>query len=86
MPGIDCGSTFSPVCRLQSIQIVLEITEEYNPERWVLSYNTVCLKADVTEEANVIMSSAYKQFDDIRVPLVVRCLESLYGPHQSPTK
>ena len=32
MPGIDCGSTFAPVCRLQNIRMVLAIAAEYNLE------------------------------------------------------
>ena len=30
--GIDCGSTFAPVCRLQSIRMVLAIAAEYDLE------------------------------------------------------
>ena len=29
LPGIDCGSTFAPVCRTQSIHMVLEIAAAY---------------------------------------------------------
>ena len=36
LPGIDCGSTFAPVCRLQSIRMVLAIAAEYNRECWQL--------------------------------------------------
>ena len=36
LPGIDCGSTFAPVCRLQSICMVLAIAAEYNRECWQL--------------------------------------------------
>ena len=32
VPGRDCGSTFAPVCRLQSIRMVLAIVAEYNLE------------------------------------------------------
>ena len=32
VPGIDCGSTFALVCRLQSIRMVLVIAAEYNLE------------------------------------------------------
>ena len=36
LPGIHCGSTFAPVCRLQSIRMVLAIAAEYNRECWQL--------------------------------------------------
>ena len=32
LPGIDCGSTFAPVCRLQSIRVMLAIEAEYHLE------------------------------------------------------
>ena len=32
LAGIDCGSTFSPVRKLQSIRMVLAIAAEYNLE------------------------------------------------------
>ena len=79
MAGIDCGSTFAPVCRLQRIRMVLEIAAEYNLECWPLDYNTAFLNADVTEEVYVKMAPGYEQFDEYGVPLVMRLLKSLYG-------
>ena len=40
VPGVDCGGTFAPVCRLQSIRMVLVIAAEFNFECWQLDYNT----------------------------------------------
>ena len=40
LPGVDFDSTFAPVCRLQSIRIVLVIAAEYTLECWQLDYNT----------------------------------------------
>ena len=73
-PGIDCGRTFAPVCRLQSIRMVLPIAAEYNLEWWQLDYNTAFLNADVTEDVFVTMAPGYEEFDDNRVPLVMRLL------------
>ena len=50
LPGIDCGSTFAPVCRLQSIRMVLAIAVEYNLECWQLDYNTAFLNAHIVDE------------------------------------
>ncbi|CAN0562946.1 unnamed protein product, partial [Laminaria digitata] len=83
LPGIDCGSTFAPVCRLQSIRMVLAIAAEYNLECWQLDYNTAFLNADVTEEVYVKMAPGYEKFDENGVPLVMRLLKSLYGLRQS---
>ena len=41
LPGIDCGSTFAPVYRLQSIRMVLSIAAEYNLECWQLVQHRV---------------------------------------------
>ena len=38
--GVDCGGTFAPVCRLQSIRMVLAIAAEFDFEFWQLDYNT----------------------------------------------
>ena len=83
--GIDCGSTFAPVCRLQSIRMVLAIAAEYNLECWQVDYNTVFLNADVTEEVYVKMAPGCEQFDENGVPLLVMLLKRLYGLRQSPT-
>ena len=47
VPGIDYGSTFAPVCRLQSIRMVLVITAELDYEVYMLDVQTVFLNADV---------------------------------------
>ncbi|CAM9750664.1 unnamed protein product [Laminaria digitata] len=60
-PGIDYGSTFSPVCRLQSIRMVLPIAAEYNLECCQLDYNTAFLNVGVTEEVFVKMTPGYEQ-------------------------
>ena len=40
VPGIDCGGTFAPICRLQSIRMVQVIAAEFDLECWQLDYNT----------------------------------------------
>ena len=85
MPDIDRGSTFAPVCTLQSIRMVLAIAAEYNLECWQLDYNTAVYNTDVTDEIYVKMAPGYEQFDENGVPLVMRFLKSLCGLRQSPT-
>ncbi|CAM9879950.1 unnamed protein product, partial [Sphacelaria rigidula] len=36
VPGIDCGSTFIPVCGIQSVRVVLAVAAEYNLDCWQL--------------------------------------------------
>ena len=60
LPGVDCGGTFAPVCRLQSIRIVLAIAAEFDFECWQLDYNTAFLNAKVEEEVYVKMAPGYE--------------------------
>ena len=80
LPGIDCNSTFTPVCRLQSIRMMLAIAAEYILECWQLDYYTACLNADVTEEVYVKMPPGCKKFDENGVALVVRLLRPIQPP------
>ena len=79
VPGVDCGGTFAPVCRLQSIRMVLAIAAEFDFECWQLDYNTAFLNAKVEEEVYVKMAPGYEGFSNDGVPMVMRLLKSLYG-------
>ena len=85
LPGSDCGSTFSPICRLVSIRMVLVTAAEYDLECWKLDYNTAFPNANVTEGVYVKMGTGYEPFDENGVPLVMRLWQSLFGLRQSPT-
>lgn len=78
LPGVECGSTFPPVCRLQSILMVLAIAAEYNLECWQVDYHTAFLNAVVTEEAYVKLAPGYEELDENGVPLVMRLVKSLF--------
>ena len=82
--GVDCGGTFAPVCRLQSIRMVLAIAAELDLECWQLDYNTAFLNAKVEEEVYVKMAPGYEEFNNDGIPMVMRLLKSLYGLRQSP--
>ena len=83
LPDIDRGSTFAPVCTLQSIRMVLAIAAEYNLECWQLDYNTAFLNADVTEEVYVNMAPGYERLDENGVSLSMRLpIRPPPEPHQ----
>ena len=84
VPGVDCRDTFTPVCRLQSIRMVLAIAAEFDFECWQLDYNTAFLNAKVEEEVYVKMAPGYEEFNNDGVPMVMRLLKSLYCLRQSP--
>ena len=48
--GIDCGSTFAPACRLQSIRMMLAIAVELDCKVFMLDVHTAFLNADVEED------------------------------------
>ena len=59
VPGINYGGTFSPVCKLQSIRMVLAIAAELDYEVYMLNVQTAFLNADVKEEVFVKMAPGY---------------------------
>ena len=56
VPGVDCCSTFTPVCRIQSIRMILALAAKYDLECWQLDYNTAFLNADLKGEVCVKMA------------------------------
>ena len=56
VPGRGCGGIFAPVCRLQSIHMVLAIATEINWEVVQLDVKTVFLYADIEEDVFVEMA------------------------------
>ena len=53
VPGSDCGGTFAPVCRLQSIRTVLAIAADMNWGIVQLDVKTAFLYADIEEDVFV---------------------------------
>ena len=86
IPGVDCGGTFAPVCRLQSIRMILAIAEELNNGVYILHVQKVFLKADVEEDVFVKMAPGYETNGEAGDPLVIKLNKILYGFRQSPKK
>ena len=78
-PGVDCGGTFSPVCRLQSIRMVPAIATEMDYEVYMLNVQATFLNAYVEEEVFVIMPPGYERSNESGVPLVVKLKKILYS-------
>ena len=64
IPGIDCGGTFAPVCRLQSIRTVLAIATELNYEVCMLDVQTAFINARLREEAFDKMPPGYERSNE----------------------
>ena len=59
IPSVDCGGTFTPVCRLQRIRMMLGIAVELDYEVHMLDVQTAFLNADVEEDVFVKMAPSY---------------------------
>ena len=84
VPGVDCGGTFAPVCRLQSIRMELRVAAELDDEIYMLDVQTAFLNADVEEEVFVKILPGYERSNESEVPLVMKLKKNLYGIRQSP--
>ena len=84
--GRDCGGTYAPVCRLQSIRIVLAIAAELNLEVRQLDVKTAFLYTDIEEEVYVKTAPGFETINKDGVQLVMKLGKSLHGLAQSPQK
>ena len=84
VPGKDFGNTYAPVCRLQSVRMVLAIAAEMDWEVVQLDVNTAFLYAFLEEDVHVEAAPGYEKMDKDGVPLVMKLHKSLYGLAQSP--
>ena len=84
MPDKDCGGTFAPVCRLQSIHMVLAIATEINWNVVQLDVKTAFLYADIEEDVFVEIAPGYETTNTKGVQLVMKLGKSLYRLAQSP--
>ena len=84
IPGVDCGGTFAPMCRLQSIHMMPAIAAELDYEMQVLDAQTAFLNAAVEEDVFVRMTPGYETNDESGVPLVMKLKKTLYGLRQRP--
>ena len=82
--GRDCGRTYAPVCRLQSIRMVLAIAAELDLEVRQLDVKIAFLYADIEEEVYVKTAPGFETTKKDGVQLVMKLGKSLYGLAQSP--
>ena len=61
--GIDCGGTFTPVRRQQSIRMMPAIAAELDYELFMLDVQTSFLNADVEEGVYVKLAPGYETCD-----------------------
>ena len=86
VPGQDCGSTFAPVFRLQSVRKVLAIAAEMDWKVRQLDVKTAFLYADIEEEVFLAEPPGVETNDNEKGLLVMKLGKSLYGLAQKPWK
>ena len=74
---LDCGSTFAPVCRLQSVRIFVAITVEYDLDMDHMDVSTAFLYADIQEKVFVEQAPGFVVQDRNGGELVMQLEESL---------
>ena len=79
VPGFVCGSTYAPVCRIQSVRMVACITVEFNLIFDQMDVSTAFLHADIQEHMFVKKPPGFEVKD-----MVMQLKKSLYGLAQSP--
>ena len=62
VPGIDCGCTYAPVCRIQSIHMALAVAAREDWEVLQLDVETAFLNAEV-QEVYVKTPPGYESLD-----------------------
>ena len=72
VPGKDCGNTYAPVCRLQSVRMVLAIVAEMDSEVVQLDVKTAVLYADIEEEVFVEAAPGFERTDKDGVQLLMK--------------
>ena len=81
--GLDCGSTFASVCRLQSVGILVAITVEYDLDTDHMDVSTAFLYADIQEKVFVEQAPGFVVKDKDGAELVMQLENGLYGLAQS---
>ena len=84
VPGLDCGSTYAPVCRIQSVQMVVCITVEFNLIFDQMDVSTAFLYAYIQEQVFFEQPPGFEVKDKNEGDMVMQLEKSLYGLAQSP--
>ena len=83
--GFDCGSTFAPVCRLESQRILLAIATAKNWPVLALDVQTAFLNGKLQETVFCKQPPGFETTDPVTgKPNVMRLRRALYGLRQSP--
>ena len=84
VPGLDCGSTYAPVCRIQSVRMVACITVEFNLIFEQMDVSTAFLYADMQEQVFVEQPPGFEVKDMDGGDMVMQLKKGLYELVHNP--
>ena len=84
VPGLDCGSTYAPVCRIQSVRMLACIFVGFNLIFDQMDVSTAFLYADIQEQVLVEQPPGFEVKDRDGGDMVMQVEKSLYGFAQNP--
>ena len=83
VPAKDCGNTYTPICRIQSVRMLLAIAAEMDWEVVQLDVRTAFFYTD-TENVFEEAVPGFQRMHKDGVQLLVQLGKSLYGLAQNP--
>eukprot|EP00903_Cladosiphon_okamuranus_P017944 g16511.t1 len=78
-PGIDCGATFAPVCRIESQRILMAIACHYDWDIIMLDVKTAFLQSPIDAPTYVRQPPGYEKMDAQGTPMVMKLKQAVYG-------
>src|SRR5690606_18612045 len=81
-PGIDFNETFSPIVRIENLQLLLAIATALDLKIHQMDVDTTFLNTKLTEEVYIEQPEGF--VDPNKLHHVCRLLKSLYGLKQAP--
>ena len=84
--GLDCFTTFAPVCRIESQRLLLAIAASRDWRVLAMDVQTAFLNGKLEEDVYTKQAPGFETIDErTNRPLVMKLRKSLYGLRQSPS-
>ena len=79
-PGIDCGATFAPVCRIESQRLLLAISIQHDWDIYMLDVKCAFLQSKIDEEVFVKRGPGYGILEAATgIPMAMKLEQAFYG-------
>ncbi|CAM9483573.1 unnamed protein product, partial [Ascophyllum nodosum] len=82
--GIDCGSTFAPVCRIESQRLLLAIAAAHGWSVAAMDISTAFLIGKLSKKVYMRQAPGFETKDSQGRSLIMKLSRSIYGLRQSP--